>query len=258
MYPSEAVNADDFLLTCHRDYVHLYRQPMIRFIGPQNIRKHGVELQNVVEETVLFWGEKSHGGKINATELFLAFTTTVISRLLLGHPGPFETYREIAFAIDYLNKYVMKKTWRQPISNEEKKRYEQSLAIVRQAIETSSTTLEKPLLGHFLDALREEKLTELQIRTTLLVMYLGGSETAASLLNYFLWQLGQHLEYQEEILQEMKGKEGSLFDVVTSLKSLDRLFAESIRLFTPAYVIGRQLASNLGWVCKDDYAKITH
>lgn len=246
MYPGQEMDANDFLLTCHKDYVHMYRQPILQFIGPQNIKKHGHELQNIVVETVHLWGEKSQNDQINATELTLAFTTTVISRLLLGHPGPFETYRDIAYAIDYLNKYVMKKAWRQPVSKEDKEKYEQSLAIVRKAIETSIVTLEKPHLGCLVDTLREEKgMTELQIRTTLLLMYLGGSETTASLLNYLLWQLGQHPEYQEEIVQEIRGKEGSLYEIATSLKSVDRLFAESIRLFTPAYVMGRQPASDL-------------
>lgn len=55
-------------------------------------------------------------------------------------------------------------------------------------------------------------MSELQIKTTLLLMYLGGSETAASLLIYLLWQLGQHLHYQEKIFNELNEKEGTLFE----------------------------------------------
>lgn len=94
-----------------------------------------------------------------------------------------------------------------------KEKYEQSLEVAKQAIETSITALEKPHLGSLVDALREEKqMTDLQVRSTLLLMYFAGSETTASLLNYLLWQLGQHPEYQEEIIQELAEEKGSLFD----------------------------------------------
>lgn len=249
LYPEEKVTADDFLLTCHKDHVNDYRQPILRFMGPHHIKKHEVELQKIVEESIDLWGKKSSEGKINATELSFIFTTNVISRLLLGHPGPIAIYKEIAYAIDYLNKYVMKRTWRQSISKEEKGTYEHSLEVIRQAIKTSLTTKEKPTLGSLVDALREDKqMTELQIKTTLLLMYLGGSETAASLFNYLLWQLGQHPEYQEEIFQEMQRAKGTLFEKAMNSPAIDRLFNESIRLFTPAYVLGRQPAADL--ICK--------
>ncbi len=246
LYPEEKVCENDFLMTCSKEFVQFYRQPILQFIGPQNIKKHGLELEKIVEDTMIFWEEKSGQGKVNATELSQIFTTTVISRLLLGHPGPFEVYREIAYAIDFTNKFMMKKAWRHPISKEEKQKYQDSLEIVRKGIAVSLTTEEKPLLGSLVDTLREEKkMSELQIKTTLLLMYLGGSETTASLLNYLLWQLGQHPECQEEIFDEIKEKNGTLFEIATTSLSIDRLFAESIRLFTPAYVIGRQPAADL-------------
>ncbi len=248
MFPSEEVSEDDFLLTCNKDKVDLYRKPILDFMGPKNIKKNGPELQNIVNETVDFWGQKSQEGIINATEFSLAFTTTVISRLLLDNSRSFETHRDIATAIDYLNKHIMKKTWRQPISKEEEEQYIKSLATVRQAIETS---YEKPALGSFVDTLKKGDMSELQVKTTLFLMYFGGSETAASLLNYFLWQLGQHTEYQDKIIQEMREKEGELYEVATNLKSVDKQFAESIRLFTPAYVMGRQPSSDLVCTVKD-------
>ncbi len=246
LYPSEEISCEDFLLTCSKGYINYYRQPILRFIGPNNIKNHQFELQKIVEETLSHLEEAA---PINSMEFSFTFTTHVISRLLLGHPGPVSTYKEIAYAIDYLNKYVMKRTWRQRISKSEKKKYLAALDVVRKAIETSLTSLEKPVLGSLIDTLREEKkMTELQIKTTLLLMYLGGSETAASLLNYLLWQLGQHLDYQEKIFQELKQGTGTLFEKANNSLCIDRLFNESIRLFTPAYVMGRQPAADL--VCR--------
>lgn len=246
LYPGEEVTCDDFLLTCNKEYVHYYRHAILRFIGPQNIKNHESELQKIVEETLEIWGEANPEEKMNATELSFVFTTNVISRLLLGHPGPLKVYKEIAYAIDYLNKYVMKRTWRQKISDEDKATYNKSLEIIRAAIEVALNSTQKPVLGSLVDTLREEKkMTELQIKTTLLLMYLGGSETAASILNYLLWQLGQHSHYQEKIFQELLKIQGTLSEKANKSESLDHLFIESIRLFTPAYVMGRQPAKDL-------------
>lgn len=257
LFPTDPITPDDFLLTCAKEYVNNYRQPILRFIGPHNFKKHEFELQKIVEETLDSWEEKSCGGKINATELSLVFTTHVISRLLLGHPGPYDTYLEIAYAIDYLNKYMMKKIWKQPLSTEDKAKYATSVDMIRQAITTSLNATEKPTLGSLVDFLREEsQMSDLQVKTTLLVMYLGGSETAASLLNYLLWQLGQHPDYQEDLFRELKSGEGTLFENSQRSPSMDKLFAESIRLYTPAYVIGRQPAADLQCKVKNKQGEV--
>jgi cytochrome P450 len=109
------------------------------------------------------------------------------------------------------------------------------------------TTKEKPVLGSLVDTLREDKkMTALQIKTTLFLMYFAGSETTASLLGELLYQLGRLPDYQETIFQEIK--EGSS-------PSLENLFTESIRFFTPAYIIGRQPADNLICIIKDKQGK---
>ncbi len=114
------------------------------------------------------------------------------------------------------------------------------------------TTEDRPELGSLIDALRNEKqMTELQIKSTLFLMYVGGSETTGTLLNYLLWQLGRHPEYQEEIYREMQSKEGSLFEIANSLSTVEKLFAESIRLFTPVYVIGRFPTKDMMCIVKD-------
>jgi cytochrome P450 len=258
MYPEEEISEDDFLLTCNKEYVIRYRQPIMKFIGPQNIKHHGLELEKIVEDNVLFWKKKSQGSKINVTELSLIFTTDVISRLLLGHPGPFEVYGEIAYAIDCINKLILKRRWGLSFSEEEKAKYKKSIFILKKAIHLSLTTQEKPILGSLVDALREEKqMSELQIKCTLFLMYFAGSETTASLLSYLFWQLGQHLGYQEEIFQEIQKKNrSSLFELAHDLESVDKLFAESIRLFTPGYIIGRQPADDLICTIKDKHQNV--
>lgn len=233
MYPSEQVEENDFLLTCGKDFIHNYRRPILQAIGPHNIKKHEDALKEIAAEIVGTLEKTSDGDSVNATELSLAYTSSVISKLLLGHPGPLETYKEIAHAIGYLNTYAMKNAWQHPISAEEKKTYQEALEVVKSAIDTSLTSAETPLFGSLVKILREEKgMSDLQIKSTLFLMYLGGSETTSSLLTYLLWQLGRHPEYQAQILQG---------DPLT----VEKVFTESIRLFPSAYIIGRQAATDL-------------
>ncbi|MBA3721668.1 MAG: cytochrome P450 [Parachlamydiaceae bacterium] len=246
LYPSEIIDVDDCLMTCHKKYFNLYRQPILHFIGPHNIKKHEHELQKIVEESINFWVRESLGKKINATDLSLIYTTTVISRLLLGHPGPFEVYRDIAYAIDCLNKHIVKINLKQSLSIEEIKKYQNSLEIVRKAIDVSLKTVEKPSFGSLVHALQEDKqMSELQIKTTLFLMYAGGSESTATLLNYLLWQLGQHPNYQKRILEEIRDKKGSLFEISRQSQCIENLFNECIRLMTPLYILNRQPVSEL-------------
>src|SRR5262249_33944932 len=153
-------------------------------------------------------------------------------------PGPAETYQEIATALDFVNEYLVKTTWHHPISAADKKKYSESLEVLKSAIEFAVTQTDT---HPFIHALTEKKLTPLQVKTTLLLMYFAGSETAASLLNYVLWQLGQHPEYQEIIYKEIQqSNEKSLYDLAMSLKSVKCLLKECTRLFTPGYILGRQ------------------
>lgn len=245
LYPYENITVDDFLMTCNESFVRGYRQPILHYIGLQNIKMHSQELQTIVEETVAFWGKLASKGRINATELTLSFTTAVISRLFLGHPGPFEAYQKIAQAIDYLNKHVMKRAWKQTISKADIKNYNSAITIVRSAIDDSIKADKS-----FINCLQQQ-MSSNQVRSTLFLMFLGGSETAASLLNYLLWQLGRHPEYQIEMNQESKGQSGSLFDIASRLTTADNLFSEALRLYTPAYVIGRQPTADLQCTVKD-------
>ena len=135
---------------------------------------------------------------------------------------------------------MMKKTLKQPLSKEEKEGYKESLLTLRSAIDTSFRSQGPFSHGSFVETLREEKqLTPLQVKMSLYAMYSAGSDTSSSLLNYLLWQLGKHPEFQEEIFNEMSASKEDLFTYANQSEAIGRVISESLRLFTPAYVIGR-------------------
>ena len=257
LYPEETVTTEDFLLTCNKDNVRKYRQPILRFIGPQSIEKQSQELQTVIEDTIQFYCSQSKEGVVNATEFSFTLAVAVVSRLFLGHPGPFDIYRKIATAVDSMNRSVMKKALKQPLSNEEKEEYKQSIQVIRSAIDTSFHLEEKLSNGSFIQSLREEKhLTAIQTKLSLFAMYFAGSDTTSGLLNYLLWQLGKHPQIQEKIFQEMNSSQEELFAYANHSLTINQLISESLRLFTPTYVIGRISACPLLCTVKDKLGNI--
>jgi cytochrome P450 len=255
LFPDDHITADDFLFTCHQKMLSIYREPILKFIGPANIRTHLDALAVIVDENL-----QIDSGSVNTTELAMIYSTHVISRLLLGHPGPLNLYREISQAISVATQHVMKSTWKRPISESDKAKYVWALDVIRKAVTTTIQSREKPILGSFLETLREDKkMTDGQIKTTLFLMYLAGSETTASLLNYLVWQLARHPDHQQEIHEEIqRHNQESLSILAQNLVSVERFYAESIRLFTPVYVIGRQPADDLLCTIRDNKGKTVY
>lgn len=257
LYPEETITSEDFLFTCSKENVLKYRQPILRFIGPQQIERQSQALQTVIDDTIQFCCAQCKEGKVNATDVSFIFAVAVVSRLLVSNPGPFDIYRKIAIAVDSVNRSVMKKALRQPLSDDEKEEYKQSVQVLRSAIDTPFHLEENLSKGSFIEALREEKrLTELQIKLSLFAMYFVGSDTTSGLLNYMLWQLGQHPEIQEKIFQEIHSSQEDLFTYANQSKTIGQLFSESIRLYTPTYVIGRVAACPLLCTVKDKSGNI--
>jgi cytochrome P450 len=250
LYPEETITPENFLLTCSKENIRKYRQPILRFIGPQHIEKRSEELQAVIEDTIQFYCSECN--LINATEFSFTLAVAVVSRLLLNHLGPFEAYRKIAIAVDTMNRSVMKKALKQPLSNEEKEEYKHSIQVIRSAIDTSFYREEKSTDESFIHFLREEKqLTPIEIKLSLFSMYFAGSDTTSGLLNYLLWQLGKHPEIQEKIYQEIHSSQENLFTYANHSLTINQLFSESMRLYTPTYVIGRIAACPLLCTVKD-------
>jgi|GEM_PF-4922770 cytochrome P450 len=255
LFPNEPVTKNDFLFTAHKDFVNQYRQPILRFIGQRNIHRHSEKIESIVKKTVDAWGKG--GDKINASLLSFAFASNTISKFLLNHPGPEEVFEEISRADQCLLNVMMKKgVWRKSLSKQEQKEYEHALEVFRKAVDIALTQKSNDS-DSFIQMLREEKgMTELQVKSTLFLMYFAGVDAPGSVLSYTLWQLGKMPDYQDEILAEIKGKEGSLYEIASQLKTVENLYNEGLRLFTPIYLISRYPTKDLLCVVKDKTGNI--
>jgi cytochrome P450 len=90
-------------------------------------------------------------------------------------------------------------------------------------------------------------MTDLQLRDEAMTIFLAGHETTANALTWTWYLLSQHPEVEARLHEEIDSTlEGRLptADDVPGLRYVDMVFAESMRLYPPAWVMGRQVLSD--------------
>jgi cytochrome P450 len=102
------------------------------------------------------------------------------------------------------------------------------------------------LLGRMLRACDEEDgrgMTDRQLRDEAMTLFLAGHETTALLLSWAWYLLALHPEAQEELAAELRDVLGGRAPTAADLPRLrytEMVVQEAMRLYPPAYIIGRQ------------------
>jgi cytochrome P450 len=101
------------------------------------------------------------------------------------------------------------------------------------------------LLSILLNARDEEGgMTDRQVRDEAMTLFLAGHETTALALTYTLFALAQHPEVAERLQQELRDVLGDRPPTVADLPQLrfcECVVQEGMRLYPPAYGVGRQV-----------------
>jgi cytochrome P450 len=131
-------------------------------------------------------------------------------------------------------------------------------SVLQQMIDERRASLagKGPEQGDFLSLLigaRDETdgqaLSNQQLRDEVMTMFLAGHETTANALSWSWYLLGQHPHEQallrEEVASVLGGELPTAADV-PKLVRCERVIKEAMRLFPPAYVVGRR--------CEEDYS----
>ncbi|MFN3372098.1 MAG: cytochrome P450 [Chloroflexus sp.] len=87
------------------------------------------------------------------------------------------------------------------------------------------------------------RMTDTQLRDELLTIFLAGHETTANALAWALYLLAQHPAIATAVVAELDTVLGDRLPTVADLPALrftERLFAEALRLYPPAWLIGRR------------------
>ncbi|MGH7451089.1 MAG: cytochrome P450, partial [bacterium] len=91
------------------------------------------------------------------------------------------------------------------------------------------------------------RMTDLQVRDEAMTIFLAGHETTAIALTWTWYLLSQHPEVEAKLHAELEQVLGGRLPTVADLPQLSytrMVLAESMRLYPPAYVIGRRALSD--------------
>ncbi len=111
------------------------------------------------------------------------------------------------------------------------------------------------LVSMLLDAHDEDgaHMSDLQVRDEALTIFLAGHETTANALTYTWFLLAQHPEVEAKLhaeVDEVLGEREATFADVEKLIYTQMVFAEAMRLYPPAWALGRRAIEDcevFGW-----------
>ncbi|MFV8828542.1 cytochrome P450 [Alkalihalobacterium sp. APHAB7] len=161
---------------------------------------------------------------------------------------PIETYMKLA--VKRMRAIVRLPLWLPTKNNREYKKsidkLEQTLANIIEERRKSKNRHED-LLGMLMKARSDVnglRMSDQQLMDELMTIFLAGHETTANALTWTLYLLTQHphvMKKLNEELSEVIGDRNIQPDDFSKLTYTQNVFWESLRLFPPAYVIGRQV-----------------
>jgi cytochrome P450 len=89
----------------------------------------------------------------------------------------------------------------------------------------------------------KQGISDRQIRDEVMTMFLAGHETTANALSWMWYLLGKHPEIQQRVRQEVRAVLGDRPPTPADIPQLtfcEQVIREAMRLYPPAYVVGRR------------------
>lgn len=182
-----------------------------------------------------------------------ALFSTDVKERLAGLSEPLNTI--IHFAHDTLTSFVrVPLTYPTPRNLAFKKAVQRVEGIIYEIINGRRAELARnpearydDLLGMLMEARDEdtgETMTDRQLRDEVTTLFMAGHETTAAALGWALYLLARHPEIQREVRQEVRqvlGPDGlPTYDTLRELRYTSQVVQETMRLYPPAWVIGRR------------------
>jgi cytochrome P450 len=246
------------LLTSEKDF-HMKQRRLIQpAFKRTHIASYGQDMIDITVNYIKKWGGRK---EIQSSQDMMNITLGIISKTMfsmdfqegsdiIGEP----LERVMKLAIKRMRAILPVPLWVPTKKNLEYKKAVQALdRIIYSFIQKrrSSSQQHNDLLGILMEARSDEDgegMDDKQLRDELLTIFLAGHETTANALCWTLYLLSQHPEVekklQEEIDRVAQGKpiKPSHFK---DLSYTQNVIWESMRLFPPAYVIGRQVVEDV-------------
>ncbi|WP_216827442.1 cytochrome P450 [Alkalihalobacterium elongatum] len=242
------------LLTSEKDY-HLKQRRLIQpAFKKSHINNYAQEMIDVTTNYIKDW---EHGLEYQMSNEMMNITLGIITKTMFSmnfEEGskvigePIETYMKIA--VKRMRSILPMPLW---LPTKNNKHYKKSIATLKQAltniIEIRRKTDDKyeDLLGILMRARSEEDglgMSDQQLMDELMTIFLAGHETTANTLTWTMYLLSNNPHVMNKLNAEIKeiiGDRKVEPHHYTQLTYTQNVFWESLRLFPPAYVIGRQV-----------------
>lgn len=189
--------------------------------GVHGVHEHMMELALDIAVRTLFGTELEGGERVGA----------LVEELMLGFDRKTHTWRRL------IPDWVPTANRRMALRNQRELH-----AILQRMVENKRADGDpgaSDLLSRLLAARDDEGrgMDDEQLRDEMLTLFLAGHETTALALSYALMLLAEHPEAQERAREEVPAQLGARH--ARSLPFVDAVFNEAMRLYPPAWVVGR-------------------
>lgn len=235
----------DGLLTAEGERWRQQRRLMQPSFNPQNLAKFDTLINSQVDYMLESWQEAENRGQpVNLahemSKLTLAITTRAVFGVNLG-----DEIGQVGEAVDMglaLLESPKDPRFRAGVQMVEEI-VQHIIAERRQFIDQSGEA--RDLLGTMMKAQEEDPSSEMDnagLRNQVITLLLAGYDTTASALTWSFYLLSQHPEVVIRLRQELHEALDGRTPIYTDLPALGytrQVFEESLRLYPPAWVLGR-------------------
>jgi len=248
------------LLTSEGDYHDNQRRLIQPTFYPKKIKSYA---EVMIKKTLNLCDTWKDGSVIDIHKEMTRLTLEIISKTVLGYdikPEDDEIGDSLLICMQYFNRLLMpfgeliEKIPVLPINKGFQKAKKNLDSIVFRMIKEHRVKLEQKeekdtdLLFTLLKAqdynAKTGKMTDQQLRDEVMTIFLAGHETTANALTWTFYLLSTHhgidLRLQKEINSIYGNKTDISFDDIQKLEYTSKVLTESMRLYPPAWALGRQ------------------
>jgi cytochrome P450 len=241
------------LLTNQEDDWHWRRRIIARPLGPKAITTYIDDMCRLAENW--FTRLNPEGKEIDVTPELMGLAFDILIQTVFGSNISIDKESILSLLEQYMREFTLDNTgWRRwlppfivtPGRRQRRRAIAGMQGLIHTAISQRRAAPESDdLLYRLMTAQDEEgnSFNDEQLRDELLTMILAGYDTVALMIGYALWLLAKHPSIQEQVHEELKANitdwplDANTF---AKLPLLNAVLDESLRLYPPAYIIGRE------------------
>jgi len=244
------------LLTSEGDFWLRQRRLIQPAFHKERIRALGDDMVRCTEDMIARWETTGNQLKLNIAGEMMALTLQIVAKTLLSTDVGTST-ATVGRSLSYLLRSVNRRT-RTPIllplwiPTPEHIRIKKAVKAINEVLENVFLEHQQPQTDRYdlLDMLMEtryedsgEPMSKQQLRDEVMTLFVAGHETTANALTWTLYLLSQHESVRKKCVEEITAVCGNLpatTEQIPQLRYLTAVVEESMRLYPPAWMIGRR------------------